>query len=564
MAETPFARLANLGEELGRTSKRLEMVALLSDFLRELAPKEVSPAARLAIGQVFPGWDERMLNLSWKSVMEVVDRLTDAPPAVRDELGARAVDGGQFVRLLLETTRRRPAQPPPLGLLEVYRALEEIAAMEGKGARVAKEERLRALLERAMPLEAEYLTKILYQEMRHGVNEGLMLDGIARAAGSSRQWVQRAYQVWGDLGEVARVALSEGEAGLRKAGVQLFRAVKPMLAETAEDLSEAWARYPGRLALEYKLDGARVQIHRQGRQVRIYSRHLAEVTASLPDVAAEVQAGCAAEEAIFDGEAIAVDAHGRPLPFQHLMRRFRRKHAVAATVEEVPVQLYLFDLLYLNGQSWVDVPYRERWEALAQAAGSLNLVPRLIPTSLEEGRAFAEAAYREGHEGVMIKDLDSLYTPGVRGRSWLKLKHAFSLDLVIVAADWGYGRRHGWLSNYHLAARDAETGQYWVVGKTFKGLTDVEFQTMTERLLALERGRRGSTVFVQPQVVVEVTLNEIQESSQYEAGLALRFARISRVREDKSPADADTVQTLRRLYEQQFRYKGQPTWQAGG
>ncbi|MGQ9598951.1 MAG: ATP-dependent DNA ligase [Anaerolineae bacterium] len=559
MGTTPFARLANLGEELGRTSKRLELVALLSDFLQELAPDEVSAAARLVIGQVFPGWDERALNVSWKSVMEVVDGLTDASPAVREELGARSVDGGQFVRLLLENARRRPSQPPPLRLLEVYEALEQIAAAEGKGVRTRREALLRALLERATPLEAEYLTKIIYQEMRHGVNEGLLLEGIARASGSSLRWVQRAYQVWGDLGEVARVTLSEGESGLQRAGVHLFRAVRPMLAETADDLDEAFVRYQGQVALEYKLDGARVQIHRQGRQVRVYSRHLADVTTSLPDAAAEVQAGIAAEEAIFDGEAIAVDAHGRPLPFQYLMRRFRRKHAVATTLHEVPVRLYLFDLLYLDGQSWVDVPYRERWHALAQAAGSLNLVPRLIPTTLEEGRAFAEAAYREGHEGVMIKDLNSLYTPGVRGKSWLKLKHTFSLDLVIVAADWGYGRRHGWLSNYHLAARDAESGQYRVVGKTFKGLTDAEFQAMTERLLALERGRRGSTVFVQPQVVVEVTLNEIQESRQYEAGLALRFARIARVREDKSPVEADSLQTLRRLYEQQFKYKGQPT-----
>jgi DNA ligase-1 len=225
---------------------------------------------------------------------------------------------------------------------------------------------------------------------------------------------------------------------------------------------------------------------------------------------------------------------------------------------EVPIQLHLFDALYLDGKVLVDESYPERWSALGQAAGEVGLVPRVIPETVEEGRVFAEAAQRDGHEGVMAKDLQSSYTPGVRGRAWLKLKHVVSLDLVIVAADWGYGRRHGWLSNYHLAALDEKTGEYLVVGKTFKGLTDHEFEAMTTRLLALEQTRRGASVYVQPSVVVEVLFNEIQESNQYRSGLALRFARIHRLREDKAPSEANTLQTLRQVYEQQFRYKGRP------
>jgi DNA ligase-1 len=239
------------------------------------------------------------------------------------------------------------------------------------------------------------------------------------------------------------------------------------------------------------------------------------------------------------------------------MRRFRRKHAIAATLEEVPVQLYLFDALYVNGRSLVDAPCEARWAALVEAAGSLTLVPRLLPATPQEGAAFAEAAHRDGHEGVMAKALGSAYNPGVRGKAWLKLKHVLSLDLVIVAAEWGYGRRHGWLSNYHLAALDETRGEFRVVGKTFKGLTDAQFEEMTGRLLALERGRKGNVVLVQPQVVVEVLFNEIQSSQQYPSGLALRFARISRIRDDKAAAEADTLQTLQHLYEEQFRYKGQ-------
>jgi DNA ligase-1 len=558
MGETPFAELAQLGELLERTSKRTELAALLADFLGELSPDEIPPAVRLTIGQVFPEWDGRTLKVSWRTVMAVIDGLIDASPDVRTEASAQGVDGGEVVRLLLERARRQPPGPPPLTILEVFRSFEEIAGTAGKGSRARKEALLRGLLVRATPVEAKYLAKVIYQEMRHGVSEGIMLDGIAKAAGVKTRLVRRANQLWGDLGEVALVALTEGRAGLEKATLRLFRPIKPMLAQTAQDLAEPFERYEGRVALEYKLDGARVQIHRQGDEVRIYSRHLADVTASLPDVVAEVKDKLAAAEAILEGEAVAIDARGRPLPFQHLMRRFRRKHAVAATVKEIPLQLHLFDLLYADGQSLIDVPARERWAALERAAGELPLVRRLVPKTMEAGEAFAEAAYQDGHEGVMAKDLGSAYTPGVRGKSWLKLKRVISLDLVVVAADWGYGRRHGWLSNYHLAVRDAETGGYAVVGKTFKGLTDAEFQAMTERLLALERSRQGGTVFVRPQVVVEVLFNEIQASSQYESGLALRFARISRIRDDKPLAEVDTLQTLRQLYDQQFQYKGRP------
>jgi DNA ligase-1 len=392
--------------------------------------------------------------------------------------------------------------------------------------------------------------------MRHGASEGIMLDGIARASSAKSRVVRRANQLWGDVGEVALVALTQGEAGLRGATIRLFRPLKPMLAQTADDMADAFEQLKGHLALEYKLDGARVQIHRRGDQVRIYSRNLADVTASLPDVTRHVQGRMSAPEAILEGEAVAVDNHGRPLPFQHLMRRFRRKHDVSATLAAVPVQLYLFDALYVQGQSLVDEPYETRWAALAEAAGGLNLVPRFLPTNPDEGAAFAEAAYRDGHEGVMAKALGSAYSPGQRGKAWLKLKHVLSLDLVIIAAEWGYGRRHGWLSNYHLGALDAGSGEYRPVGKTFKGLTDAQFQEMTGRLLALERSRKGNTVVVQPQVVVEVLFNEIQASQQYPSGFALRFARISRIRDDKPPSEADTLQTLLRLYEQQFRFKG--------
>jgi DNA ligase-1 len=393
--------------------------------------------------------------------------------------------------------------------------------------------------------------------MRHGVSEGIVLDSIADAFRVKKQLVRRANMLLGDLGEVALTARDKGESGLQEIGPRLFRPMKPMLAKPAKGLAEAVGSHGGEVALEYKLDGARVQIHKDGPTVRIFTRNLSEVTSSLPEIVQEVREFARAERMIVEGEVIAVDEEGRPLPFQHLMRRFRRVHEVEETAQRIPVQLHLFDILLLDGESLVDSPYQERWLKLEQVKGSLQSAGRSIPRHLEEARAFTGLAYEEGHEGVMVKHLDSPYRPGVRGKSWLKVKRTTSLDLVIVAADWGYGRRHGWLSNYHLAARDEERGIFLEVGKTFKGLTDEEFQQMTERLLALETERQRGTVFVEPQVVVEVLFNEIQASPQYESGLALRFARISRLREDKGPQEADTIQTMRRLFEEQSEYKGE-------
>jgi DNA ligase-1 len=559
MSTSVFADLAQLGERLEQTQKRLELAALVAEFLKTLAPDEIPPAVRLIIGQVFAEWDGRALNMSGRAVSAVIDGLVDATEEGRSAIYAEAVDPGEATRMLFERTRREPPAGPPLGLLEVFHTLEEIAETAGQGSRARKAGLLEGTLRRASAIEAKYLVKVIYGEVRHGVNEGIMLDAIAKAAGVKARAVRRANQLWGDLSEVALTALRDGAKGLNAATLRLFRPVKPMLAQTAEDMAGALEALGGRMALEYKLDGARVQIHRRGDEVRIYSRQLSDVTDSLPDVVAEVRAKMAAREAIVEGEALAVDAEGRPLPFQHLMRRFRRVHDVTETVAEIPVELHLFDALSVEGRSLVDLSNEARWAALEQAAGGLNLVRRAIPATVEDGKAFAEAAKLDGHEGVMAKDLDSAYTPGVRGKSWLKLKHVISLDLVIVAADWGYGRRHGWLSNYHLAARDQETGQFAVVGKTFKGLTDDEFQEMTKRLLALQESRKGATVYVRPQIVVEVLFNELQESSQYKSGLALRFARIARTREDKGPAQADTLQTLQKVYQDQFRYKGQLT-----
>jgi DNA ligase-1 len=554
---TKFETLALLGEQLERTSGRLDKREQIARFLSELEVEEIPPGLRLLIGQVFPEWDERTLNLSWRAVFKVAASLAKASEAEWQQAFSEAVDAGEAVRLVLDRFPDHAPEGPPLTILGVYEDFEAIAETKGKGSRARKEELLAALMSRAAPVEAKYLVKNVLREMRHGVSEGIVLDAIADAFAVKRQLVRRANMLLGDLGEVALTAMQAGESGLRELQPRLFRPMKPMLAQPAKDLAEACEQHKGEVALEYKLDGARVQIHKQGPAVRIFTRNLSDVTGSLPEIVEEVREQLHADEAIVEGEVIAVDGDGSPLPFQHLMRRFRRKHKIEETAQQVPVQLRLFDILFLDGEGLVDAPYQERWRILQQAKGATLSAGRMVPDNLEEAEAFVHKSYEEGHEGVMVKSLQSPYRPGVRGKSWLKVKRTMALDLVIVAADWGYGRRHGWLSNYHLAARDEARGTFLEVGKTFKGLTDEEFQQMTERLLALETHRERGTVFVEPQVVVEVLFNEIQASTQYESGLALRFARISRLREDKKPKDADTIQIMRQLFEEQFAQKGE-------
>jgi DNA ligase-1 len=556
MTQTSFETLASLGESLQKTSGRLQMRDEIARFLRELASDELRAGVRLLLGQPFPEWDERTLNLSWRAVLETITDLTEASAGEWQDVFDQAVDAGEAVRLLLERLGRTTPLPPALSILDVYTTLETIAEARGKGSRRQKEQLLESLLSRASPLEAKYLVKNILGEMRHGVSEGILLDAIAEASGARQQTVRRANMFLGDLGDVASLALLQGQKGLEQTRPLLFRPLKPMLAQPVEHLKEAFEFHKGEVALEYKLDGARVQIHKSGSSVKIFTRNLSQATASLPEVVDQVLDQTQADEAILEGEVIAIDGQNRPLPFQHLMRRFRRVHKVEELARQVPVQLHLFDILYRDGEVLVDRPYEERWRILEETRGTMITAARNLPRTLAEGEAFAEQAYRAGHEGVMVKQLSSPYRPGVRGKSWFKVKHTQSLDLVIVAADWGYGRRHGWLSNYHLAVRDEESGAFLVVGKTFKGLTDAEFQQMTERLLALETHRARGTVYVEPGVVVEVLFNEIQASPQYESGYALRFARITRLRDDKRPGEADTLQTLADLFGKQFAHKG--------
>ncbi len=524
--ETPFATLAHLARGLEATSKRLEKRAQLAGFLRSLRQDEIAPAVHLVIGRIFAEADARALNVGWATLR-------------------RALEGKRQTTLVAE----------PLTVLEVSRAFAAIAAAHGADSVRERRRLLESLLGRVAPADRDILLRIVFGEMRIGVNEGVMLEGIADAAGLPAEAVRTAHMVLGDLGRVAQIALTQGLPGLRSSGLRLLSPVKPMLAEMGEDLDEVLAEHGGQTAAEFKLDGARIQIHREGDAVRVFSRRLTDVTDSLPEMVVFARS-LPATRFLLEGEVVAVDRQGRPLPFQDLMRRFRRVHEIEEASREIPLRLFLFDLLALDGEDLVDAPYRERWARLEALVPRDVLTPRKLVRTKAEIEAFLRESLEQGHEGLMAKALDSPYSVGKRGKKWFKIKPADRLDMVIVAAEWGSGRRQGWLSNYWLAVRDADTGQFPMIGKTFKGLTDEEFVLMTERMKALAVSEERWGYHVRPEVVVEVAYNEIQRSPHYPSGFALRFARIARIRDDKGPEDVDTYARLKELYEKQFERKG--------
>ncbi len=515
---TPFSAFAGLCRQLEQRRGRLDKLRLVADFLHGVDADEVATAVAFLTGRVFPSSDARVLGVRG------LPRVAHVPGGV------------------------------PLSLADVAAAFAAVAAATGAGSRRARDGLLAALAARATAEEAEFIARIIGGEMRTGVSDGLVLEAIGAAHGADLATARRAALFLGDLAAVATLARQGGTAALAATAPRPFVPLLPMLAEIGADFAGIIAGHGGATALEFKYDGARIQLHGDGERVAIWTRQLSDVTRSLPDVVEVARRDLRGAPFILDGEVLALDASGRPLPFQELMRRFRRVHGVEVLAREMPLALHFFDCLMHDGRSLIDEPYERRWEALAAVTGGRYLAERAIVRTAEEAAAFHARAVAAGHEGVMAKELASPYEPGGRGRRWYKIKRAETVDCVIVAADRGSGRRRGWLSNYHLAVQDGDA--FAEVGKTFKGLTDVQFAEMTERLRALEVTDDGDTVRVRPEVVVEVTYNEIQKSPTYPSGLALRFARISRVRDDKGPGQVTTLDELRALYERQFSTKG--------
>ena len=443
---------------------------------------------------------------------------------------------------------RPPATEGTVSIVELDHSLTALAGMRGSGSTARRSEALQSLFSRATAEEQRFLLNLLVGELRQGALAGVMVDAIAAASDVPVAQVRRAVMYSKSLGLVARVALLEGAAALGRFQLEMFAPILPMLAQTAVDVGEALTELGGgEVELEWKMDGARIQAHKVGSDVRIYTRSLNDVTVAVPEIAAVVR-GFAAHTLVLDGEAIAFDTRGRPHPFQITMRRFGRKLNVEALREELPMQGFFFDCLRKDAESLADRPAAERFAALAEAVPQQYRMPRLITSNPAAAREFYEAALAAGHEGVMAKSLDSPYEAGNRGASWLKIKKAHTLDLVVLAAEWGHGRRTGKLSNLHLGALDPATGEYVMLGKTFKGLTDAMLEWQTRELLAREIRRDQWTVYVRPELVVEIAFSDLQASTRYPGGLALRLARVKRYRDDKGPQEADDMNSVRRIH----------------
>ena len=496
-----FADLVATSGVVASTSKRTEKITALASLLSSLGEDEVEIAVAMLTGEARQG----RVVVGWRTVFAV-----EVPPAAQ----------------------------PSLSILDVDESLSAIAACAGAGSQGDRNRLLTALLGAATEHEQSFVRRLLTGELRQGALAGVMADAVARAAGVAAPVVRRAAMLSGDLARTACVALLDGEVGLGAVGLEVLRPVLPMLAASSPDVATAVVDAGGEVSVEWKLDGARIQVHRDGDRVGVWTRNLNEVTDRLPGIVDGVLA-MPARSFVLDGEAMGWDDDERPGVFQETMSSF------GSSSGSPSLGARFFDILHVDGRDLIDEPLSVRHAALDAVVG-VHAIPRLVTRDADAAQAFADDALARGHEGVMVKALASPYEAGRRGSAWRKVKPVRTLDLVVLAVEWGSGRRQGWLSNIWLGAR-ADDGDFVMVGKTFKGMTDALLEWQTKELLAREVAREGHVVHVRPELVVEIALDGVQRSTRYAGGVALRFARVKRYRDDKGPEDADTIDAVRAL-----------------
>jgi DNA ligase-1 len=501
-------KLVSTSNAVSRTAARSQKTKLIAELLAPADPDDV----RLAVAYLCGELPQGRLGVGWATLSE-----RPSEPAATASLTLDAVD----------------------------RRLTELAACRGSGSARLRGELVGGLFAASTVDEQEFLRRLFLGELRQGALEGVVLEAVAAAFAIEPDRLRRAVMLNGDLAGVAETARREGAAGLARYGLELFRPLAPMLAQSAKDVGEALDTLGGAL-FEHKLDGARIQVHREGERVAVYTRNLNDVTARLPEVVELVQR-LPARSVVLDGEVLALRADGRPEPFQVTMSRFGKRDQTSELRQKLPLSPFFFDVLHADGTDLVDRPLATRSETLDLVVPEGARVPRIETSDPAEAERFLAGALELGREGVMAKAKAAAYEAGRRGAAWLKVKPAHTLDLVVLAAEWGSGRRHGKLSNIHLGARDPATGSFVMLGKTFKGMTDAMLAWQTEKFLELAQAREGHVVHLRPELVVEVALDGVQRSSQYPGGVALRFARVRRYRPDKKPADADSIDTVRRL-----------------
>jgi DNA ligase-1 len=497
---TLLADVVTASRKVSETSSRSAKVATLADLLRRLEPDEVGAVVGFLAGAPRQG----RVGVGWSTIYGI-----EPPPAVEASLTVGELD----------------------------RAIDEVQALTGSGSVTSRKRVLGELIGHATEEETDFVKRLFTGGLRQGALGGLMVDAIAKAAGVPGPITRRALMLSGDLSRTAEIALTRGEEGLRDVGFELFRPILPMLASTAATVADAVESFE-RSSVEWKLDGIRIQIHRSGDEVRIYTRNLNEITETLPGIVQAVR-GLSVHQAVFDGEALWM-MEGGPATFQDTVSQ------IDSDAPPEGIVTFLFDILHVDGDDLLDTPMGARAARLEGIASHLR-IPSVATSDPDAAQRVLDEALRAGHEGVVVKDAASLYNAGRRGKAWRKVKPVRTYDLVVLGAEWGHGRREGWLSNLHLGARDPRTGEHVMVGKTFKGMTDELLEWQTKELLAREESRQGIAVMVRPELVVEIALDGVQSSTRYPGGVALRFARVKRYRPDKGAGETDTIDDLRAL-----------------
>ena len=547
-----YIEICELYKSLESTTKRLEKTALLSEFLAKVAdPGLLRIIALLAQGRVFPSWSEKEIGVASKLMLKAIAKATGVPEKDVTKKVKTTGDYGLSAEHYVAKKRQQTLMSKPLELKEVHAKLERLSGYAGSGSVERKLVGISELLGRAEPLEARYLVRTILEEMRIGVASGVMRDATASAFKVPVSAVEHAYETLNDWGEVAMIAKEQGEKGLLNLELKPGRPFRVMLAQKAASITDAIETL-GKCALEYKYDGMRMQIHKSKDGIKIFTRRLDELTKQFPDIVEAVESQVSGKTFIIEGEAVATDpVTGALLPFQKLSRRIKRKHDIQKTREEIPCVLHLFDLNYLDGKSYLEEPFEKRrktLESIVKESKELALAKQLITDDPKRAEAFFKEALDKGQEGLMAKNLAATYKPGSRVGNMLKIKTTMeNLDLVIVGAEWGEGRRAKWLASLLLACKGEEG--YLTIGKLGTGLTDEQFKEMTETLKPLILEEKGKEAKVKPKIVIEVAYEEIQKSPTYTSGYALRFPRMVQTRDDKGPEDASEIEFVSKLYE---------------
>ncbi|HYA33691.1 MAG TPA: ATP-dependent DNA ligase [Candidatus Bathyarchaeia archaeon] len=558
-----FEELVSLFDELTVNPSRLKKTEIIARFLARAPEDDIEIVCTFLTGRIFPAWDTRDIGVAGKTLIKVISNIGGKST---EEVIASYRDTGHLgltaERLLdKKVTSSLAAFEEDLTVAELYHEFEELAAATGKGSAQKKQRMLASLLSRATPRESYYIVSLALRNLLIGSKEGVTEDAISQSFGVPADAVRRAWMLTNDIGLVARIAKIEGISGLRALNIEPMRPVRPMLAQNVVGAREALDVMGGKAAFETKYDGARIQVHKSGPALKLFSRKMEDLTDALPDIRRALSDSIHADSVILDCETIAVDKRtGKVIPFQNVLNRIRRKYRISELSDQIPMQLRPFDILYLNGESLVDRPFVERRALLEKTVKAID--ERCTPSEFkilndpEAVNAFFKESIDAGHEGLMAKDLNADYSPGIRGRKMVKLKETLeSLDLVVIAAEYGHGRKAGWITSYELAARDEDNERWAPVGRVSSGASDEQLKNLTQQLKPLIIGEHGRMVDLEPQIVLEVKFNEIQKSPNYASGYALRFPRIVRVRDDKGPEDAETLERLESLYRLQFKLR---------